>query len=183
MHGAEKICEKEWGDPSVMFATVTGREGCLYAVPDPHPTPNLLITKSSLINGNTIPLSHPGQTLYGLLLLRFLSIPHPTPWQILMSLPAKGIQTLTTSHHLHRCFPVWITIISLWVFTGKDGGQEENREAEDEMVGWHHQLNGHGFEQSPGNGEGQRSLVCCSSWGHKESDTTERLNSSNNYAS
>ena len=42
------------------------------------------------------------------------------------------------------------------------------------MVGWHHQLNGHGFEQAPGDGEGQGSLVCCSPWGHKELDTTEQ---------
>ena len=47
---------------------------------------------------------------------------------------------------------------------------------EDEMVGWHHQLNGHEFEQTPEDGEGQGSLVCCSSWGFKESDTTEQLN-------
>ena len=47
---------------------------------------------------------------------------------------------------------------------------------EDEMVGWHHQLNGHEFEQTQGAGEGQGSLVCCSPWGHKESDTTERVN-------
>ena len=47
---------------------------------------------------------------------------------------------------------------------------------EDEMVGWHHRLNRHEFEQAPGDGEGQGSLVCCSSWGHKESDTTEGLN-------
>ena len=44
---------------------------------------------------------------------------------------------------------------------------------EDEMVGWHHQLNGHEFEQTPGYSEGQGSLMCCSPWGHKESDTTE----------
>ena len=45
------------------------------------------------------------------------------------------------------------------------------------MVGWHHRLNGHEFEQAPGDSEeGQGSLVCCSPWGHKESDTTERLN-------
>ena len=44
------------------------------------------------------------------------------------------------------------------------------------MVGWHHQLNGQEFEQTLGDGEGQGSLVCCSSWGHKESDTTEQLN-------
>ena len=48
--------------------------------------------------------------------------------------------------------------------------------AEDEMVGCYHTLNGHEFEQTPGDREGQRSLVCCSPWGLKESNTTERLN-------
>ena len=47
---------------------------------------------------------------------------------------------------------------------------------EDEMVGWHHQLNCHVFEQTPRVGDGQRNLACCSPWGQKESDTTERLN-------
>ena len=47
---------------------------------------------------------------------------------------------------------------------------------EDEMVGWHHQLDGHEFEQAPGVGDGQGSPACCSLWGHKESDTTKRLN-------
>ena len=47
---------------------------------------------------------------------------------------------------------------------------------EGEMVGWHQQLNGHEFEQAPGVADGQGSLVCCSPWGRKESDTTERLN-------
>ena len=47
---------------------------------------------------------------------------------------------------------------------------------EDEMVGWHQWLNGHEFEQAPGDGEGQWSLVCCSPWGCKESDTTEQQN-------
>ena len=42
---------------------------------------------------------------------------------------------------------------------------------EDEMVGWHHQLNGREFEQAPGDGEGHGSLICCSPWGRKESDT------------
>ena len=46
---------------------------------------------------------------------------------------------------------------------------------EDNMVGWHHRLNGHKLEQAPGVGDGQGSLVCCSPWGRKESDTTERL--------
>jgi len=48
------------------------------------------------------------------------------------------------------------------------------------MVGWHHQFNGHEFEQAPGDGEGQGSLVGYSPWGCKESDMTERLNSNNN---
>ena len=45
---------------------------------------------------------------------------------------------------------------------------------EDEMVGWHHQPNGHEFEYALGVGDGQGSLACCSPWSHKESDTTER---------
>ena len=57
----------------------------------------------------------------------------------------------------------------------KDWGQEEEKKAK-EMVEWHHRFKGHEFEQTPGDGEGQGSLACCSSWGHKESDTTEQLN-------
>jgi len=49
---------------------------------------------------------------------------------------------------------------------------------EDEMVGWHHQLKGCEFEQTQEDSEGQGRLACCSPWGHKESDTTERLNNS-----
>ena len=48
------------------------------------------------------------------------------------------------------------------------------------MIGWHHPLNGHEFEQALGDGDGQGSLACCSPWGCKESDTTERLNDNNN---
>ena len=47
---------------------------------------------------------------------------------------------------------------------------------EDKMAGWHHRLNKHDFEQALGDGEGQGSLVCCSPWGRKESDTTQQLN-------
>ena len=49
------------------------------------------------------------------------------------------------------------------------------------MVAWHHQLNGHEFEQTLGDGEGQGSLGCCSPWGCKELDTTEQLNNNNTY--
>ena len=59
---------------------------------------------------------------------------------------------------------------------GKDWGQEEKEVTENEMVGWHHQLKGHEFEQAPGDSEGQGSLACCSPWSCKESDTTEQLN-------
>ena len=58
----------------------------------------------------------------------------------------------------------------------KDWRWEQKRTTEDEKVGWHHQLNGHEFEQAPGVGDGQRSLACCSPRGHKESDMTEWLN-------
>ena len=51
---------------------------------------------------------------------------------------------------------------------------------DNEMVGWHHQLNGHEFEQTLGDGEGLGSLACCSPWGREESDTTERLNNNKN---
>ena len=59
---------------------------------------------------------------------------------------------------------------------GKDWGQGEKGKTEDEMVGWHHRLNGHGFGWTLGVGDGQGGLACCGSWGHKESDTTEWLN-------
>ena len=55
---------------------------------------------------------------------------------------------------------------------GKDWGQEEKGTTEDEMVAWHHQFNGHEFGQTPEVGKGQKSLVCCSPWSGKESDTT-----------
>ena len=59
---------------------------------------------------------------------------------------------------------------------GKDWRWEEKGITDDEMVEWHHWLNGHEFEKTLGVGDGQGSLVCCSPWGHKELDTTEWLN-------
>ena len=61
----------------------------------------------------------------------------------------------------------------------KDWGQEEKGVMEDEMVGWYHRLNGHEFEQTPGDGERQGSLACCSPWGRKELDTTWQVNNNN----
>ena len=70
---------------------------------------------------------------------------------------------------------LWSPDVKSWLIgkdpnVEKDWGQEEKETTEDEMVGWHHRLSGHG------DGEGQGSLAFCSSWGHKESDTTEWLN-------
>ena len=59
---------------------------------------------------------------------------------------------------------------------GRDWGQEEKGTTEDEMAGWHHRLNGHEFEWTLGVCDGQGGLVCCDSWGRKESDMAERLN-------
>ena len=67
---------------------------------------------------------------------------------------------------------LWPPDVKNWLIgkhpdTGKDWRQEEKGMTEDEMVGWHHHLKGHEFEQAPGDGEGQRSLACCSPWGHR----------------
>ena len=59
---------------------------------------------------------------------------------------------------------------------GGIGHRRRRGATEYEMAGWHHQLDGHEFEQAPGVGDGQGTLACCSAWGLKESDTTERLN-------
>ena len=76
---------------------------------------------------------------------------------------------------------LWSPDVKSWLTgkdrgAGKDWGQEEQGTTEDEMVGWHHWLNGHGFGWIPAVGDGQGGLACCCSWGHKVSDTTERLN-------
>ena len=76
---------------------------------------------------------------------------------------------------------VWPPDAKSWLIgkdpeAGKDWRWEEKGMAEDKMVGWHHQLNGHELKQTLGNGEGQGSLACCSPWGCKELDMTEWLN-------
>ena len=68
----------------------------------------------------------------------------------------------------------WLT--GKYLDTGKDWRQKEKKTIKDEMVGSHHQLDGHEFEQTPGVGDGQGSLACCSPWDPKELDTTEWLN-------
>ena len=79
---------------------------------------------------------------------------------------------------------LWPPDVKSWLIgkdldAGKDWGQQEKGETEDEMVGWHHWLHGHEFEQAPGVGDGQGSQACCSPQGGRESDRTKQLNSNN----
>ena len=75
---------------------------------------------------------------------------------------------------------LWPPDVKSWlIWKDPDAGKDLRREkgkTEDEMVGWHHWLNGHEFEYTPGGGDGQGSLACYSPWVHKESDMTEQLN-------
>ena len=76
---------------------------------------------------------------------------------------------------------LWTPDVKSWLIrkapdAGKDWGQEEKGTTEDEIIGWHHRLNGHGFGWTPGVGDRQGGLAYCDSWSRKESDTTERLN-------
>ena len=76
---------------------------------------------------------------------------------------------------------LWPPDVKNWLIwkdpdAGKDWGQEEKGTTEDEMAGWHHWLDGHEFEWTPGVGDRQGGLACCNSWSRKESDKTERLN-------
>ena len=99
----------------------------------------------------------------------------------------KGIQSwvLIGRTDVEAETPVlWPPDVKSWLIwkdpdVGKDWGQEEKGTTEDEMVGWHHRLNGHEFELAPGDSERQGRLGCCSPGGCKELDKTERLNSNN----
>ena len=76
---------------------------------------------------------------------------------------------------------LWPSHVKSWLIgndpdAGRDWGQEEKGMTEDEMTGWHYQLDGHEFGWTPGVGDEQGSLACCSPWGHKELDMTEWLN-------
>ena len=75
---------------------------------------------------------------------------------------------------------LWPHHVKSWLIgkdpdAGRDWEQEEKGTTEDEMAGWHHRLDGHGFGYTPGVGDGRGGLACCDSWGHKESEMTERL--------
>ena len=95
----------------------------------------------------------------------------------------KGNQAwiFTGSSNAEADAPIlWPSDVKCWLIrkdpdAEKNWRQKEKETTEDEMVGWHHQLNRHEFEQAPGDGNGQGSLVWCSPWGHKWSNTTEWL--------
>ena len=98
------------------------------------------------------------------------------------SLNPKGNQPWILIGRTEAVAPIiWPPDAESWLIgkdsnVGKDWGQEEKWATEDEVVGWHHQLNGHEFEQTLAESKGQGGLACCSPWGRKESDATEQLN-------
>ena len=112
-------------------------------------------------------------------------------WRILLRVPwiarrsnchPKGNQSWIFIGRTDAEAPIlWPPDVKNWLIwkvpdAEKDWRWEEKGTTGDEMVGWHHRLNGHEFEQAPGAGDGQGGLACCSPWGCKESDVTERLN-------
>ena len=105
-------------------------------------------------------------------------LPHPG-WNPHLLSPALASGFFATSATWEAQKWRWPRLMS-WLIrkspdAGKDWRQEKGK-IEDEMVGWHQQLKGPEFEETPGNGEGQGSLACCSPWGRKEPDSTEQLN-------
>ena len=92
------------------------------------------------------------------------------------------LKEISPEYSLEAETPIlWPPAVKNWliwkdIYAGEDWGREEKGTTEDEMVGWHHQRNGHDFEQASGVGDGQRSLACCSTWGFRELDTTEWIN-------
>ena len=106
----------------------------------------------------------------------------PLDTKEIKSVNPKGSQPWILIGRIDAEAPIlWPPDLRTWITgkdldAGKDWRQEERGTTEDEMVGWHHWLNGREFEQALGDGDGQGGLVCCSLRGYKELDTTERLN-------
>ena len=86
------------------------------------------------------------------------------------------VHSLLNKVILSKSFLIDTVLIGKDSVAGRDWGQKEKGMTENEMAGWHHWLDGCESERTPGVGDGQGGLACCDSWGHKESDTTERLN-------
>ena len=107
-----------------------------------------------------------------------LPSPNPVTWEKTLESPLDS-KEINPEHSAEAEAPIlWSPDAKSWFIgkdpdAGKDRREEEKEATEDEIVGWHHRLNGHEFEQTLEDGEGQGSLTCCSQWGHKELDTTE----------
>ena len=113
------------------------------------------------------------KTLESLLDCKEIQPVHPKGDQSWMFIGRTDVKTETSV--------LWPPDAKSWLIwkdpvAGKGLGQEEKGTTEDEMVGWHYWLNGHGFGWTLGVDDGQGGLACCGSWGCKESDTIERLN-------
>ena len=92
------------------------------------------------------------------------------PWDFFGRKDAKAETPVLWPPHVNS----WL--IGKYSDAGRDWGQEQKGTTENETAGWHHGLDGREFEWTPVVGDGQESLACCDSWGHKKSDTTEQLN-------
>ena len=160
-------------------------------LPDPDTKPG-----SSALRHTLYPLSHQGSPelgykeswalknwCFGTVVLE-KTLESPLDCKEIQPVNSKGNQTwiFTGRTDAEAETPIlWSPDAKNWVIgkdpgTGKDWRQEEKGTTEDEMVGWHHRLDGHEFEQALGFGDGQGSLACCSPWDSKESDMTEQLN-------
>ena len=114
--------------------------------------------------------------------------PSSTPYNVIQLSYSKGNQPwifIGRTDAEAEAPILWPHDVKNWLIrkdpdTGKDWRQEEKGTTKDEMVGWHHWLNGHEFEQAQGDGEGHGSLACCRPWGSKELDMTEQLNNNDN---
>ena len=110
--------------------------------------------------------------------------PSPTESKSLFYTSVSLLLSRIQGYHYHLSeFHIYglVYCIGSWLIgkdsdAGRDLAQEEKGTTEDEMAGWHHWLDGHESEWTPGVGDGQGGLACCDSWGCKESDTTEQLN-------
>ena len=108
----------------------------------------------------------------------------PLDWKEIQPIHPKGYQSwvfIVMTDFEAETPIVWPPDVKSWLTgkdpdAGEDWRQEEKGMTEDEMIGWHHWLNGHEFEWAPGVGDRQRSWACCSPWGRKELDTIEQLN-------
>ena len=131
--------------------------------------------------------SLPDSSVHGILQARILEwvaflfsrgSSQPRDWTQ-VSCIAGGFVTSWAESRIYKIYKVHIYIYILFYYiyylypdAEKDWGLEKKGMTKDDMVGWHHWLDGHEFEQAPGVGDGQWRLVCCSPWGHKELDRT-----------